>query len=66
MTKGRCKYCDDDTREYRIETKGKRKGEKFIKSKYFRVFEEVNWFREDDEYLGTYCKNCLKFKPWTT
>lgn len=60
VTRGKCKNCGDDKPEYRIQIKGK----SFIKSKFFKVFEEVNWMRGDDEYLGTFCKNCMKLKPW--
>ena len=26
---------------------------------FIRVFEQINWFRGDDEYLGVYCYNCF-------
>lgn len=64
--KGKCKNCGDDKPEYRIETKGKRKGESFIKSKFFKVFEEVSCFRGEDEYLGKFCKKCFEAKAYLT
>lgn len=66
LIKGKCKYCGDDKPEYRIETKGKRKGEYFIKSKFHKVFQEVSWFRGEDEYLGIYCDKCYKNKMYET
>jgi hypothetical protein len=33
---------------------------KYLAPFYFPVYEKVNWFRGDDEYLGIICKDCLK------
>jgi len=64
-SRGLCKSCGATGQHSRIETKGKRKGEKFVNhSYYYKVFEEVSVFRGDDELLGTYCKECFKNKPW--
>lgn len=65
MAHGKCKSCGDDKPEYFIQDKGKRKGERFLKkNKFVKVFEQVNWFRGDDEYLGTFCKECFKAKKY--
>lgn len=65
--RGLCKSCGKTGPEYRIETKGKRKGEKFMNhSAYVKVFEEVSWMRGDDEYLGTFCRPCFKAKKYIT
>lgn len=61
QSKGMCKSCGKTGIQHFIQNKGKRKGEKFIDhSAYYKVFEEVNWFVGDDEYLGTWCKDCFK------
>lgn len=61
VSSGLCKSCGQKGLQYFIQYKGKRKGEKFINhSAYYKVFEQVNWFRGDDEYLGVWCKDCFK------
>lgn len=30
----------------------------------WRIFEEVTWFRGEDEYLGKFCKECRKLKKY--
>jgi len=65
QAKGMCKSCGKTGTQYFISTKGKRKGEKFVDhSFYYKVFQEVNWFRGDDELLGTWCRDCFKAKKY--
>ena len=62
---GKCKSCGKEGKQFRIEKKGKRKGGKFLdNSAYCKVFEEVNYFRGDDEYIGTFCRECFKNKKY--
>lgn len=51
--RGRCSVCGD-SKQHRA------KNPKYWQGYYFRVFERVNWFRGDDEYLGMICKQCVK------
>lgn len=50
---GKCKACGDDKQEF--------KGI-YAKAKFYKVFEEISYFRGDDYYLGTFCKKCFKAK----
>lgn len=52
--RGKCSVCGD-TKTYK-----QTRQPKYFKPYYFRVFEKVNWFRGDDEYLGVVCKACIK------
>ena len=57
--RGKCSVCGtEETHTYT--QRGKKNGKKFPKPFYFEVFEKVNWFRGDDEWLGRVCKNCIK------
>lgn len=51
--RGRCSVCGD-TKQHR-----QTKNHKYWKPYYFRVFEKVDIFRGNDEYLGMICKQCL-------
>ena len=57
-SKGKCCSCGDDKKEF---TKPK-KGKVYPKHKFYRLYLQTGWFRGDDEYLGTFCKLCLKDK----
>lgn len=62
---GNCKLCGITGKQTFIAKNGRRKGEKFVDlGFYYKCFEENSWFRGDDDYIGTYCKNCFKLKPW--
>ena len=66
-SKGSCKACGKSGPQYFIAEKGRRKGEKFLDhSAYYKVFEQVSWFRGDDECLGKFCKDCFKKKAYST
>lgn len=65
QARGLCKSCGKTGPQYFIADKGKRKGEKFMNhSAYYKVFEQVSWFRGDDECLGVWCKDCFKDKKY--
>lgn len=65
VANGKCVSCGQEGLQSFIADKGKRKGEKFINhSAYYKVFEEVSWMRGDDEYIGTFCKKCFKYKKY--
>jgi hypothetical protein len=57
--RGKCSVCGTEEVHTYV-GKGKHKSKHFLKPFYFRVFDKVNWFRGDDEYAGTICKDCLK------
>ena len=60
---GVCKSCGITGKQRFIAKKGKRKGEEFVDHGfYYKCFEETSWFRGEDDYLGTWCKNCFKSK----
>lgn len=52
--RGKCSICGDQ-KEYR-----QTKHPKYLKPWYLRVFEKVDWFRGNDEYLGMICKQCVR------
>lgn len=52
--RGRCSVCFDQ-KQHRAKP-----GSKWFKPWYFRVYEKVDIFRGNDEYLGMICKQCIK------
>lgn len=52
--RGRCSVCFD-TKQHRQE-----KNRRYFKPWYFRIYEKVDHFRGNDEYLGMICKQCIK------
>lgn len=56
---GRCSVCGA-TGLHTHKGKGRHKNKDYPTPFYSSVFEKVNWFRGDDEYVGKICRDCLK------
>lgn len=51
--RGRCSVC------YGVKQHRAKPGSKWFKKWYYRVYEKIDDFRGNDEYLGMICRQCI-------
>lgn len=56
LVKGHCDVCHKSGRE----TITDKKGRVWPDKQYTQIWEQVNWFRGDDEIIAYICRYCLK------